>query len=404
MDGLAEIFERALADVGAPGGVVAVVGDDVDVCVARGITNAATRIAVTADTLFLSGSTQKVATAYALMSLVDDGYVALDTPVCEVLSDFDAAITLRHLLAHTSGVDGDLFFLDTGRGDDALARYASACSDLEALFAPGELVSYCNAGYAIAGRMAEVTAGKTYEDVVRERVFESMGLRSVLFPEDALLRSAAVGHFPSKAGPRPVDQWGTLRAMGPAGSTMATTAADLALFGLRASERGDMQEPQSSRDPRTPARGIGWALVDHGGVRVLSHDGFNGGQCASLRVVPERRAAVAVMVNYARGPMVAAPTIDYVFRQLGVPEATMPAEATNGAEAHDGVYERRGVRFEVDGLLVTQTDGRRPNTMKLRPAEGGVFLMELPVFGDVVASFVEDRYFSAQGRVAKRVS
>jgi CubicO group peptidase (beta-lactamase class C family) len=280
----------------------------------------------------------------------------------------------------------------------------AACGDLDRLFAPGELVSYCNAGYAVAGRVAEVVTGCTYEDVVRARVFEPMGLSSVLFPEEALLHNTAVGHFPSKSGPRPVGSWGTLRGMGPAGSTMATTAADLALFGLRAAERTDMHEPQPSRDPRTPARGIGWELVDHGGVTVLSHDGFNGGQCASLRVVPERNAAVAVMVNYARGPMVAAPVVDYVFRQLGVPEATMPAEASDGADAHDGVYERRGVRFEVEGLLVTQSDGRRPNTMKLRPAEGGVFLMELPVFGDVVASFVDDRYFCAQGRVARRTS
>jgi CubicO group peptidase (beta-lactamase class C family) len=399
---LQELLERALTDVGAPGACVAVrTGDELKTA-AAGIANANTGVEVTPGTLFMSGSTQKVFTAVVLLSLGVD----LETKARDVLPDVRDGVTLRHLLAHTSGIDGDLYFVDTGRGDDALARYVEACAPLPQLFAPGEHVSYCNAGYAIAGRMAEVVAGKTYEALVAEHVLQPHELQdTVLFPEEALLRSAAIGHFPSRSGVRAVEQWGTLRGMGPAGSTMALTAGDLALFGLRAASRTEMAEPQVPRDPRTVARGLGWELVDHGGTTVLSHDGFNGGQCASLRAVPSRNASVAVMVNHARGPMVARPVLDYVLSELfGVPAATMPAEVSDGT-THDGVYERRGVRFEVDGLLVTQTDqGRKPNELKLRPAEGGVFLMELPVFGDVVASFVDDQYFVAQGRVAKRVT
>ncbi len=70
-----------------------------------------------------------------------------------------AAITLRHLLTHTSGIDGDLF-LDTGRGDDCLRRYVEACADLEQTFPVGDSHSYCNSGFVIAGRVVEQLTGR----------------------------------------------------------------------------------------------------------------------------------------------------------------------------------------------------------------------------------------------------
>ena len=55
-------------------------------------------------------------------------------------------ITVAQLLSHTSGIDGD-FFLDTGSGDDCVERYVLACAALPQLHPPGEMLSYCNAGF-----------------------------------------------------------------------------------------------------------------------------------------------------------------------------------------------------------------------------------------------------------------
>ena len=87
-------------------------------------------------------------------------------------SDADAKateeITLTHLLCHTSGIDGD-FFQDTGCGDDCVERYVLACAALPQLHPPGEMLSYCNAGFMIAGRIIEKLRGKPWHTVIGER-------------------------------------------------------------------------------------------------------------------------------------------------------------------------------------------------------------------------------------------
>ena len=71
-------------------------------------------------------------TATVVMQLVDEGLLDLDAPIVEVLPELRLAdpdvtkrVTMRHLLTHTSGIDGDVF-TDTGRGDDCLERYVGA--------------------------------------------------------------------------------------------------------------------------------------------------------------------------------------------------------------------------------------------------------------------------------------
>ncbi len=91
----------------------------------------ATGVEVTPDSLFQIGSITKVWTATLVMQLVDEGGLDLDAPVVEALPGFRVAdpdvtrtVTMRHLLTHTSGIDGDVF-TDTGRGDDCVERYVA---------------------------------------------------------------------------------------------------------------------------------------------------------------------------------------------------------------------------------------------------------------------------------------
>src|SRR5581483_4758846 len=124
----------------------------------------------------------------------------LDKPVRSYLPTFRLAhegaarvLTTRHLLTHTGGFVGD-FFLDTGRGDDALARYVERMDGLAQLTWPGEVYSYSNAGFSLLGRLVEVLTGETFEAALRRLVLAPLGLLSgtVLFPEDAMARRFAV--------------------------------------------------------------------------------------------------------------------------------------------------------------------------------------------------------------------
>src|ERR1041384_5345473 len=140
---------------------------------AAGTLNADIGVDATTDALYQIGSVSKVWTATMLMQHIEQGRFTLDTPVAELLPEFKVAdagatktVTVRHLLTHTSGIDGDLF-LDTGRGDDCVEKYVEACATLEQNHPVGATQSYCNSGFIIAGRILEVLDGKRWDDVLQ---------------------------------------------------------------------------------------------------------------------------------------------------------------------------------------------------------------------------------------------
>ena len=79
---------------------------------------------------------------------------------------------MRHLLTHTSGIDGDVF-TDTGRGDDCLERYVALLANVAQNHPLGATWSYCNSGYSLLGRIIEKVTGSTWDAAMRERLFDA---------------------------------------------------------------------------------------------------------------------------------------------------------------------------------------------------------------------------------------
>jgi CubicO group peptidase (beta-lactamase class C family) len=103
------------------GASVAIWADDQLIEAAHGVLSTATGVPVTTDSVFQIGSITKPWTATMVMQLIEEGKLSLDSTVAEVLpgvrlgaDDLSGAITIRHLLTHSSGIDGDIF-TDTGR-------------------------------------------------------------------------------------------------------------------------------------------------------------------------------------------------------------------------------------------------------------------------------------------------
>src|SRR5205085_4471737 len=125
------------------------------------------------------------------MQLVDEGLLDPDAPIVDVLPEFRVAdpdvtrrVTMRHLLSHSSGIDGD-HFVDTGRGDDCLERYVATCAELQQTHPLGATMSYCNAGYVVAGRVLGVLTGEVWDAAVEVLLFDPLGLsRPGYLPED----------------------------------------------------------------------------------------------------------------------------------------------------------------------------------------------------------------------------
>src|SRR5262245_1969848 len=304
-----------------PGAAWAVLHDGAVVDGAAGVLSKATGVEATADSVFQIGSVTKLWTSTLVMQLVDEGKVALDEPIRTYLPEFRiadegaaAAITVRQLLSHTAGFEGDIF-TDTGVGDDCVEKYLGVLGEVPQLFAPGERFSYNNAGYSVLGRLVEVLREKTYDECLREHLFAPLGLtHAATSAYDAILFRAAVGHIELEpgAGYQPAPIWAMARSNAPAGSMLSMRPRDLVAFArmhledgraadgtqvLAPGTAGRMHEAQVELPPigmMGSAWGLGFERFDTADGGFIGHDGNTIGQAAFLRMVPEAGLAVAL--------------------------------------------------------------------------------------------------------------
>lgn len=410
LDHLQDRLATLASKHGVVGATFAIGLGDETVAAATGVLSLRTGTPATTGSVFQIGSISKVWTAVLAMQLVDEGLLDLDAPVITYLPEFHVAdpevtrqVTTRHLLSHTSGIDGDLF-LDTGRGDDNLEKYVAAMADLQQNHPLGATMSYCNSGFSVLGRLVEVVRGKTWDAVLREHLLTPLGLTSAgTLPEEALLHSAAVGHItpPGSEEPELTPQWGLYRSAGPAG-LIHMTAEDLLVFarmhlgsgvaadGKRVLSEASvtaMQQPQVEVPDRWTLGshwGLGWFLMDWSGRRVYGHDGATLGQTAFLRILPDAGLAVSLLTNGGHTRELFEDLFSEVFSELAgvdLPPRPEPAADPFVFDPADyvGHYAREGVEMSIeedgDGLKATMqplgplaiATGGEPMQLTLRP-------------------------------------
>ncbi len=392
LDGIGELLSASCERYHVPGAVLAVRRDDEMVEYANGVLNLTTGVETTTDSVFQIGSITKVFTTTLIMQLVDEGRLDLDSPVCTYLPEFtlanreySAAITVRQLVTHTSGMDGD-YFHDTGRGADAVERYVMSLGALPSLHAPGAMWSYCNGGFVVAGRIVEKLTGLTWDQAIEQRIFKPAGLATMgTLPEVAILSRAAAGHVMDEEGNwKRAPVWLLAPSNGPAGATPFAAARDLLTFawthlnggtaegGTRIlSEKGVRAMQQE--EVHLPGRGIvdhwglGWMLFDWGPERIIGHDGGTIGQSSFLRISPEKRFGAALLTNGGNVQALSRKVLGEVFaRGAGIQMAPLPeadAGVTIDPARYVGTYAKLSSRTEVveeDGRLVATTTQTGP--------------------------------------------
>ncbi len=345
---------------------------------ASGVLHRGTGVEATTDALFQIGSITKTYTASLVMGLGLD----IDQRVVDVLPEFKVAdpaatgeITIRQLLTHSSGIDGDVI-RDTGRGDDCVRGFVEACAGVRQNHPPGATMSYCNSGFTILGRIVEVVTGKVWDTALRERLLDPLGLTStVTLPEDVLRFRAAMGHVGDPGTqPRPATVWGLPRSCGPAGLICAT-AADLVRFARMHLDGGlaadgsrvlaaDAVSAMRNREIEVPDpwstgrwRGLGWGLFDWPGGSTFGHDGNTVGQSAFLRVVPEANVAIALLTNGGGTNGLYRTIFGELLAEVAgvtIPDIQPSGQSKVDAAAYVGRYERESVTVDVtvrDGVL-----------------------------------------------------
>lgn len=164
---------------------------------ASGLAHRGFQLPNTVDTQFAIASGGKGFTALAVVSLIVDDYLSLDTKARSILGAdlplIDEGVTVEHLLAHTSGI-GD--YLDEEDEDLDLSSYVlrSPVQDLDTTeaflaeldgyptkFPPGQRFSYSNGGYVVLALIAERISGVSYHDLVRDRVLYPAGMADTGF-------------------------------------------------------------------------------------------------------------------------------------------------------------------------------------------------------------------------------
>lgn len=226
--------------------------------VAAGLLNRAHDIPITLDTRFGCASATKGFTAVTVMSLIESGALSLDTPLKEVvgasLSSIDPAVTVEQLLGHTSGV-GDYLDEETlGDIDDHVLggmpvhqlerphHYLPLLNHYEQVSPPGTTFAYNNSGYIMLSLLIERAGGRTFHQLVRERVFEPAGMTATEFlRSDDLPADVAVGYLEN--GRSNVFH---LPVIGGGDGGAFTTAADVSSF-WAALYGGDLLSPDLVR-------------------------------------------------------------------------------------------------------------------------------------------------------------
>ena len=151
-----------------------------------------TKTPMRTDTIFQIASMTKPVTSVGIMILVDEGKLALADPVEKFLPEFRGkAITIKHLLTHTSGMPGGG---PARKPESTLAEMVQAYSQLPLLFTPGSKWSYSNTGMATLGRIIEVVSKKPYDQFMAERIFRPLGMVDTFYfpPEEKYPRIASV--------------------------------------------------------------------------------------------------------------------------------------------------------------------------------------------------------------------
>lgn len=324
-----------LSRTGAPGATAAVVagGDVVHLAGHGRIGIEAHARPVDPDDAFRIGSITKTMTAVAAMTLVELGQIGLDDPVNEHLRRFQvvapdggAAVTLRHLLTHTSGLGDFPGLLNLGRPgalglvDGPLPALSRSLGPLVRAEVPaGTKYSYSQRGVAIAGQVIEDVTGTPFAEYVANTVFDPLGMSSAsLGLSDRVGSRLVPGYSLWTRSPRRVKPREFVLAGAGAGIASANDLAAYAglLLGRGANARGqvllpdtfaDMIEPQYQVCPGFPALGLTFWLDELGGSRVFGHAGMYPGYAASLLVAPEYDVAVALAVNATAFPSLTNP-------------------------------------------------------------------------------------------------
>lgn len=310
----------------APGAAVAIIKDSSIVYLKGfGYRNTSTKELVDTKTVFRLGSVSKCFASVLSGVLVQENIFKWDDPVIRYTPGFalqskeqTEGILLRHVLSHTTGLPYHAFtnLIEEGRPLDTMVYHLR---ELSLMGKPGQLYSYQNVAYSIIGQVIQSATGKTYEQIMQEKIFGPLHMTHASLNYNTLMseKNAARPHRYTKAGWLTQSYSPTYYNVGPAGGINASIS-DMALFltSLTRTDHALLDSTQQTqifspavrataknryfwnwKRPIASYYGLGWRVINFKDDVVNYHGGYVNGFRSEIAIHRKDKIAICVLVN-----------------------------------------------------------------------------------------------------------
>lgn len=316
-DALAEMdrhIQRYMTDNNIPGGLVAVASRGQVVHLETyGLANVELSVPVNDSTAFEIGSISKQFVSAAIMLLVQEGKIGLETPIHEYLPALPSewvGVTIRQLLTHTSGIPDyeEIRTYDVYRFRLTPEEVIQIAHSRPMDFDPGQGRYYSNTGYFLLSMIIERIEGRPLGQVLESRIFGPLDMMQTRMadPED-IIRHRASGYWVNKVGElinrNPTETSSTLGAGGILSSVYDLAKWDEALYGdqlLSAASKASMWSPAILPNGDNTEYGFGWRVMPYKGLTSQSHGGQVAGFVANFSRFPDQETVFIVFLNRYR--------------------------------------------------------------------------------------------------------
>ena len=337
-------------------------------------------------TKFRLGSLTKQFTAAAVLLLEERGKLKTDDLVKVHMPDAPAAwgaITIFHLLTHTSGIPNFTALPEYRQMqpfETPVVDIVARTRDKPLEFVPGERMNYSNSGYVLLGYLIEKISGQSYAQFVTENLFKPLGMIDSGYDSNAaVIARRANGYTPSPNGP--VNAGFIHMSIPHAAGALYSTAEDLlrweqGLFGHKILSAGSVQKMTT---PFKNGYALGLVVQTVDGRRSISHNGAIEGFNTSMAYYPESKIVVLALANLN------GPAVDQITVQLGKSahgEAVVLTSERKEITVAPEVLERYAGSYSL-----------RPGLDMVMTVESGQLMAQLgpqpkvPIFAESATSF-----------------
>jgi CubicO group peptidase (beta-lactamase class C family) len=372
------LIDSALSDWHVPGAAIVIVdGDKILYLSGRGLREIGKAERITPDTVFPLASCGKAFTTTLLAMLVDDGKLDWDDPVRKHLTDFhlsqplaDGDVRLRDLVAMRTGVaPHDLLWYRAPWSQDEMIRRVGKLP-LSQPFRTA--MQYQSLMFMAAGRAAGNAAGRSWDELMRERILKPLGMKSATLTTDEALKNPdhAAPHKKAKDGEIAAIPWYPMKEPNPAGSIIVS-ARDLVPWlqlNLNEGKHGETRlvSAQNLKATHSPqivvavegvtadehpftqqmSYGMAWVIQDYRGELLVSHAGVIDGFRVHIALLPKKKLGLAILANLHQTRMNLALSNAIVDRFLGAPAKDWNEHYRKIVDAADFAERQREAKME----------------------------------------------------------